>query len=228
MTAPLQAVLAQTSLVDWEWINANTDLIRSATVEHVMLTLVSVGVGLVLSLVLAVLALRWRWLTGPIMALGGILYSVPSLATFALLVPFFGFTATTAVVALTTYTVLILVRNILIGLDGVPDDVVEAARGQGYTEPQILYGVRLPLAIPVIMAGVRVATVTVIGLVTVTALIGLGGLGSLILTGFRLLPPLPVMILVGTVLSVVLAVAFDLSLVGLQRVLTPWTRRGVT
>ncbi len=221
-------LLAQTPLVDWGWISDNTALIRAATVEHVVLTVVSVGVGMVLSLGLALLALRWRALTGPILAVGGILYSVPSLAAFALLVPFFGFTATTAVIALTTYTMLILVRNILIGLDGIPPEVVEAARGQGYTENQILWQVRLPLAVPVIMAGVRVATVTVIGLVTVTALIGLGGLGDLILTGFRLLPPLPVMILVGTVLSVVLAVAFDLSLVGLQRVLTPWTRRGTT
>lgn len=225
LAVPFDLLAQGAPLVDWAWIQRNTDLIWDQTVEHVVLTVVSVGVGLVLSLALALLALRWDWLSGPVLALGGILYSVPSLAAFALLVPFFGFTATTAIIALTTYTVLILVRNILIGLNGVPDDVIEAARGQGYTEGQILRGVKLPLAVPVIIAGVRVATVTVIGLVTVTALIGLGGLGGLILTGFRLLPPLPVMIVVGTVLSVVLAVAFDLSLVGLQRLLTPWTRR---
>ena len=226
MTDVAVVLAQQGSFVDWEWISANTDLIWAQTVQHVVLTVVSVVVGIVLSLLLALLAVRWRSLTGPILAFGGILYSVPSLAAFALLVPFFGITATTAVIALTTYTVLILVRNILIGLDGVPADVVEAARGQGYTDRQVLWKVQLPLATPVIIAGVRVATVTVIGLVTVTALIGLGGLGDLILTGFRLLPPLPVMVTTGTVLSVVLAVVFDLSLVGLQRVLTPWTRRG--
>ncbi len=221
----IPTVLAQSKpLVDWGWISRNTNLIWDATREHVWLTLVSVGLGLAVSLLLTLAALRWRRLYAPILAVGGVLYSIPSLAAFAFLVPFFGFSFTTAVLALSTYTVLILVRNFMTGLDGVPEDVVEAARGQGYTERQILTGVRLPLAVPVMIAGLRVATVTVIGLVTVTAIISQGGLGSLILTGFRLLPPLPVMIVTGTVLSVVLAVAFDLALVGLQRVLTPWSR----
>lgn len=222
----MTALLAQSRpLVEWDWIRSNGALLWDATVEHVVLTVVSVGLGLVVSTLLTLGTLRWRRLQAPVLAIGGLLYSVPSLAAFALLVPFFGFTATTAVLALSTYTVLILVRNFLAGIDGVPADVIEAARGQGYTERQILTRVQLPLAIPVMVAGVRVATVTVIGLVTVTALIGKGGLGQLILTGFRLLPPLPVMIVVGTVLSVVLAVAFDLVLVGAQRLLTPWTRR---
>ena len=221
--------LAQTRpLVEWDWIVSNGDLIWNATREHVVLTLVSVGLGLVVSLLLTLVALRWRRLYGPILAGGGILYSIPSLAAFAFLVPFFGFTATTAVLALSTYTVLILVRNFVTGIDEVPDAVIEAARGQGYTDRQILLGVQLPLALPVMIAGLRVATVTVIGLVTVTALIGEGGLGQLILTGFRLVPYLPVMIVVGTVLSVVLAIAFDLALVGLQRVLVPWNRGRAT
>ncbi len=229
ITVPFVDLLGQGApLVDWGWIQRNTDLIWDQTLEHVVLTVVSVGVGMALSLGLALLALRWDWLSGPILALGGILYSVPSLAAFALLVPFFGFTATTAVIALTTYTVLILVRNILIGLNGVPSEVVEAAQGQGYTEAQILRGVKFPLAIPVIIAGVRVATVTVIGLVTVTALIGRGGLGAYILTGIRLTTLHPTMILVGTFLSVVLALIVDLSLLGLERVLTPWSRRKAT
>lgn len=219
-------VLAQSKpLVDWGWISRNTTLIWDATREHVVLTVVSVGLGLAVSLLLTLAALRWRALYGPILAAGGVLYSIPSLAAFAFLVPFFGFSATTAVLALSTYTVLILVRNFMTGIDGVPDDVVQAARGQGYTDRQILTGVQLPLALPVMIAGLRVATVTVVGLVTVTALIGKGGLGRLILTGFRLLPILPVMIVTGTVLSVVLAVVFDLGLVGLQRALTPWDRR---
>lgn len=222
-------LLAQSRpLVEWGWIRDNGALLWDATLEHVVLTVVSVGLGLVVSLGLTLATLRWRRLQGPVLAAGGLLYSVPSLAAFALLVPFFGFTATSAVLALSTYTVLILVRNFLTGIDGVADDVIEAARGQGYTPRQILLGVQLPLAVPVMIAGLRVATVTVVGLVTVTSLIGQGGLGQLILTGFRLLPPLPVMIVVGTALSVVLAVVFDLVLVGVQRLLTPWSRRGAT
>lgn len=211
-------------LVEWQWIADNLPLLWDATMEHVFLTVVSVTVGLVVSLGLTLASLRWRRLYGPVLAIGGVLYSVPSLAAFAFLVPFLGFTNATAVIALSTYTVLILVRNFMTGIDGVDPDVLEAARGQGFTERQVLVRVQFPLALPVMFAGIRVATVTVIGLVTVTALIGLGGLGGLILTGFRLLPPLPVMIVVGTVLSVVLAVVFDLTLVGLQRVLTPWSR----
>ncbi len=212
-------------LVDWTWIADNIPLIWDATVEHVMLTVVSVALGMAVSLLLTLAALRWRWMYGGILAVGGILYSIPSLAALALLVPIFGIGATASVITLATYTVLILVRNIMTGLDGVSADTIEAARGQGYTERQVVLGVQLPLALPVMMAGLRVATVTVIGLVTVTALIGQGGLGQLILTGVRLLPPLPVMIVVGTVLSVVLAILFDLALLGLTRVLTPWTRR---
>ncbi len=214
------------ALVDWEWIGDNLPLIWDATLEHIVLTVVSVAIGMVVSLLLTLAALRWRGLYGGILAVGGVLYSIPSLAAFALLVPVLGFGPAAAVVALSTYTVLILVRNIMTGLDSVSPDTIEAARGQGYTERQIVLGVQLPLALPVMMAGLRVATVTVIGLVTVTSLIGQGGLGQLILTGIRLgPPPLPVMIVVGTVLSVVLAVAFDLALVGLTRVLTPWTAR---
>lgn len=224
--AVVTPLLAQDrALVDWEWIGDNLPLIWDATLEHVILTVVSVAIGMVVSLLLTLAALRWRGLYGGILAVGGVLYSIPSLAAFALLVPVFGFGPTAAVIALSTYTVLILVRNIMTGLDSVSPDTIEAARGQGYTERQIVLGVQLPLALPVMMAGLRVATVTVIGLVTVASLIGQGGLGQLILTGVRLLPPLPVMIVVGTVLSVVLAIVFDLSLVGLTRVLTPWTAR---
>ena len=227
LLAPMPAPLVgqERPLVDWEWIADNVPLIWDATLEHIVLTVVSVAIGMAVSLLLTLAALRWRRLYGGILAVGGVLYSIPSLAAFALLVPIFGIGPAAAVIALSTYTVLILVRNIMTGLDGVSPDTIEAARGQGYTERQIVLGVQLPLALPVMMAGLRVATVTVIGLVTVTSLIGQGGLGQLILTGVRLLPPLPVMIVVGTVLSVVLAVAFDLSLVGLTRILTPWTAR---
>lgn len=228
MTGPPTPLAQGRPLVEWDWIVDNLPLLRDAALEHVVLTVVSVGLGLVVSLALTLLSLRWRRLYGPVLAVGGVLYSIPSLAAFAFLVPFFGFSFTTAVLALATYTVLILVRNFMTGVDDVDPDVIEAARGQGFTERQILLRVQLPLALPVMIAGLRVATVTVIGLVTVTALIGLGGLGGLILTGFRLLPPLPVMIVVGTVLSVVLAVAFDLLLVWVRRLLTPWSSGGAT
>jgi osmoprotectant transport system permease protein len=175
-----------------------------------------------------VLALRWRRLYGPIIAAGGLLYTIPSLAAFALLAPFTGLTATTAIIALTSYTVLILVRNIVTGIDGVPPEAVEAARGMGYRRGRLFWEIELPLALPVIVAGLRIASVTVIGLVTVTALLGLGGLGQFILRGFRVLPPYPTQIIVGTALSVVLAVAVDLLLLAVERALTPWARRRAT
>ena len=224
------AVAAQTQreLFEWAWVPANLDRILDALLEHLSLTGAAVAAGLVLSLLLAAVALRHPPLHGPIVAVGGMLYTLPSLAAFALLAPFVGLTATNAVIALTSYTLLILVRNIVVGIEGVPDDVVEAARGMGYGESRLLIEVQLPLALPVIVAGVRIASVTVIGLVAVTALLGLGGLGRFILSGFRVLPPYPTQIIVGTVLSVLLAVVIDLSLLGLERALTPWARRRAT
>jgi osmoprotectant transport system permease protein len=223
-------LLAQTErpLFEWDWVTRNTDAIWSATLEHLFLTGTSVGIGLLVSLGLAVLALRWRRLYAPIIATGGLLYTIPSLAAFALLAPFTGLTATTAIIALTSYTVLILVRNIVTGIDGVPPEAVEAARGMGYRRGRLFWEIELPLALPVIVAGLRIASVTVIGLVTVTALLGLGGLGQFILRGFRVLPPYPTQIIVGTALSVILAIAVDLLLLALERALTPWTRRKAT
>jgi osmoprotectant transport system permease protein len=212
-------------LLEWDWVVANLDRIGEQTLQHLVLTAVPVGAGLAISLVLAVITLRWRRLYGPIAAAGGVLYTIPSLAAFALLVPFFGLSMTTAVVALTSYTILILLRNIVTGIDGVPAEVREAATGMGYRRSQVLWRVELPIALPVIVAGLRIATVTVVGLVTVTALLGLGGLGRFILDGFRRSIVLPTEILVGTVLAVVLAALLDLALLGIQRALTPWARR---
>ena len=225
--SPSPALLAaqQRPLFEWSWVVRNTDRIWDATLEHLYLTGMAVGIGLVLSLLLAVLALRNRRLYAPIIAAGGLLFTLPSLAAFALLAPFTGLSATTAIIALTSYTILILVRNIVTGIDGVPDEVVEAARGMGYRRTRLFLEIELPLALPVIVAGVRIAAVTVIGLVTVTALLGLGGLGQFILSGFRVLPPFPTQIIVGTGLSVVLAIVFDLGLLGVERALTPWARR---
>ena len=212
-------------LFEPEWIPANLGRILDALLEHLYLTGAAVAAGLVLSLALALLVLRYRRAYAPVIALGGLLYTLPSLAAFALLAPFVGLTATNAIIALTSYTLLILVRNIVIGIEGVPADVVEAARGMGYRRLRLFLEIQLPLALPVIVAGVRIAAVTVIGLVTVTALLGLGGLGQFILSGFRVLPPYPTQIIVGTVLSVALAIVVDLALLGLERALTPWARR---
>jgi osmoprotectant transport system permease protein len=208
--------------VRWSWIGSHTGTITAALRQHLELTVVAVAVGLAIALPLAVAAWRWRRLEGLLLGATGVVYTIPSLAVFALLVPITGLSRTTAEVGLVGYTLLILVRNTLAGLDSVPDDVREAARGMGFTRMGQLRRVDLPLALPSIVAGVRIATVTTIGLVTVTALIGLGGLGQLIYDGFQ--RDFHTTLVVGTVLSVALAVVADLCLVGVERLLTPWSR----
>jgi len=213
--------------IRWSWISGHVDVITAALAQHIQLTLIAVVLGLVIAVPLGLVAWRSRLFRGPIFTLTGILYTIPSLALFAFLLPFTGLTVLTAEIGLVGYTLLILVRNIVVGLNSVPDDVREAARGMGFRPLAELARIDLPLAIPGIMAGIRIATVTTIGLVTVTALIGEGGLGSLIYTG--LLRDFHTPLVVGTVLSVALAVISDLSLSGLQRVVTPWARsRAVT
>jgi osmoprotectant transport system permease protein len=189
-----------------------------------VLTAIAVGVGLLIAAPVALVARRWRWLESPILYITGILYTIPSLALLAFLVYWTGLSVLTAEIALVSYTLLILIRNIIAGLDGVPSEVLEAAEGMGYSRTRQLVRVELPLALPVIVAGIRIAVVTTIGLVTVTAIIGLGGLGQLILDG--LIRDFRTEIVVGSVLSVALAVVADLSLVGLQRVAIPWSRAG--
>lgn len=209
-------------LVDWGWIAGHGSEIADRTVEHVFLTAVAVGIGLAISLPLGVLAYRHRRLYPPLTWFTGWLYTIPSLALFVLLLPFTGLSTATAEIGLVSYTLLILIRNIVVGLRGVPDDVKEAARGMGYTRRQLLWGVELPLALPAVVAGVRIATVGTIGLVTVTALIGKGGLGRFILDGLNTF--FNTEILLGAVLSVALALVADVVLLGLQRALSPWTR----
>lgn len=223
--------IAQSSipLFDWDWVGRNLDTIWEKTVEHLLLTGVALAVGLVLSLALSAVALRWPRSYGPISSVSGLLYTVPSLAVFALLAPLIGVGTTTqrfitAEIALITYTLLILVRNIVTGVQGVPAGITEAATGMGYRDPERLRRIELPLALPVIVAGLRIATVTVIGLVTVTSLLGLGGLGFFILDGIRRSIIFPTAVIVGVVLSVALAAALDLLLLVTGRMLTPWTR----
>lgn len=209
-------------LIWWGWVGDHLDDIWQRTVEHVQLTAVALLVGCAISFVLSLLAVRFRWTYGPIRRVSAILYTIPSLALFALLIPFTGLGFVTAEIALVSYTILILVSNTVAGLDGVPRSVKEAADGMGYTPRRRLLRVELPLALPTIIAGIRIASVTVIGLVTVAALVGSGGYGVLIEDGLRRSFPTP--IVVGTVLSVTLALLVDGSLALLQRALTPWRR----
>ncbi len=212
-------------LIDWAWIGNHTDELWDRLVEHLVLTGLAVAIGLALSLALAAIAIRWRRTYQPILAVSSVLYTVPSLAAFAFLVAVFGlFSLATALVPLVTYTLLILVRNIVTGIDGVPDAVKEAADGMGYRRARRFLSIELPLAAPVVIAGVRIATVTVVGLVTVTSLLGRGGLGFFILNGFRKSIVSSTEILVGTVLVVALAAGLDALLLGLERLITPWKR----
>lgn len=207
----------------WDWVFSHLDLVWEKVVEHLVLTGVALGVGMALSLVLSVLALRWRRTYTPITWVTGALYSIPSLALFAFLVPITGFTLLTAEIGLVSYTLLILIRNIVAGIDGIDPAVRESAIGMGYGRRRLFLEIELPLALPVIIAGLRIAAVTTIGLVTVTALIGQGGVGFFILRGLSRF--FSTEIVLGTALSVILAVSVDLALVLVERALSPWARR---
>jgi osmoprotectant transport system permease protein len=220
------AQIGDQPLFRWDWVSRNLDRIWERVVEHLVLTVIAVGVGLVVATALSLWALRHRRAYTPITWVTGVLYTIPSLALFALFVPLTGLSMITAEIGLVGYTLLILIRNIVAGIDGVPPEVVEAARGMGYTGRRLFWEIEVPLALPAIVAGIRIATVTTIGLVTITALIGLGGLGFFIDRGLQLFDSSvgTTQIIVGTTLSVVLAVAADIALVFAQRALTPWAR----
>ena len=187
-----------------------------------MLTVEAVLLGLIVAVPVSLAAVHWRFLQAPAFSIAGILYTIPSLALFAILVPWTGLSHTTALIPLASYTLFILTRNIVTGLEGVPPAVKDAADGMGYSRSARLVKVEIPLALPSIMAGIRLATISTIGLVTVTALIGLGGLGQLINDGLTRDFRTP--LVVGSVLSVLLAVVADVLLLGVQRVATPWAR----
>lgn len=224
-------ILAQERpFVDWAWIARNLDDIWAQTLEHLLLTGVAVGVGLVVAVGISLVALRWPRSYESISGATGLLYTIPSLAVFAFMAPMFGIGTVqgrfvTAEVALISYTLLILVKNIVTGVRGVPSETIEAAAGMGYRPREVVRRVQIPLAMPVIIAGLRIATVTVVGLVTVTSLLGMGGLGFFILNGLRKSIVFPTEIIVGVFLSVVLAAALDTLLFAGGRLLTPWARR---
>jgi osmoprotectant transport system permease protein len=209
--------------IEWSWVRTHLHVIRHDLWEHLFLTILAVGFGLLITFILAGLARLWRPLEAPLLALCGTLYAIPSIALLALLVPFTGFTTTTAEIALVSYTLLILLRNLLAGLAAVPADVRDAAEGMGFSRWRTFTRVELPLALPALFAGIRVATVTTIGLVTVTVLIGEGGLGEILYDGFE--RTFRTEEVVGFVLVVLLALVTDLVLLGVERLLTPWTQR---
>jgi len=208
--------------IRWDWVGRHIPVITAALLQHVELTAIAVGAGLLISVPFALWAWRVPLVRDPVFAVSGILYTIPSLALFAMLVPFTGLSTLTSEIGLVSYTLLILIRNIVVGLEGVPAEVREAANGMGYRPLARMIRIDFPLALPAVIAGIRIATVTTIGLVTVTAVIGQGGLGQLILAG--LINDFKSPLLVGAVLSVLLAVIADLSLSGLQRLATPWSQ----
>jgi osmoprotectant transport system permease protein len=212
----------------WAWVWSHLDEIWDRTLQHIVLTVIAVVVGLGISLALATYAVRHRATYAPITVTTGALYTIPSLALFALLVPWTGLSVLTAEIGLVSYTLLILITNIVAGVEGVSPAVVESALGMGYTRRELLWRIQMPIALPLIITGIRIAAVTTIGLVTVTALIGEGGLGFFILRGVGSYSTIgTTQIIVGTVLSFALAIVVDLALVGAQRALTPWVRAAV-
>jgi osmoprotectant transport system permease protein len=209
--------------LDTGYVVDNWDSILGYLGEHVRLTVGAVVIGALIALPLALLARRNRLLSGSVLALSTIVYTIPSLAMFAFIFPFTGLSATTVLIGLVAYSLVILVRNFLAGLQGVPADVREAARGMGYGSVRRFVQVDLPLALPAFMAGLRIATVSTVALTTVGVLVGHGGFGQMIVGGFNA-NFYRAEIVTGTVGCVLLALLADLLLAGVERVLTPWTR----
>lgn len=211
-----------TKIFDFDWLFGHLGQVGERFVQHLQLTVIPLLLGIVISLVLAVWAVRQPRVYGPMTGLTGLLYTIPSLAAFAVLRPIFGLSLLTAIVPLTTYTLLILFRSFTAGFTSVPAEILEAAEGMGYTRRQRLFRVELPLAVPLIIAGIRLASVTTIGLATIAAVLGdsFGGFGQLITEGIQFL--FPTKYLLGAILSILLAFAADFLFVRIERLVTPW------
>lgn len=228
--AVLPQRLGADCLRDNDWLcgdyysSSRVDNIVTALLQHIEITALSVVIGLMVALPLALLARRYRPLEGVVVGSATAVYTIPSLALFSLLLPLSGLRTRTVVIGLVLYSLTILVRNVLEGLRAVPGDVRESARGMGYGAGRLLFSVELPLALPSIMAGMRVATVSTVALTTVGAIVGSGGLGNLLLEAVN--TQFKAQVLTASVLCVVLAVVLDLLLVAVQRALMPWTRAG--
>ncbi len=206
-----------------DWVLEHLDVLSRRIGEHLLVTVIAVAAGFLISFWLALVVRRYPRIYGPILAVSGVLYAIPSIALFVLFIPITGLSLLTAEIALVSYTLVILVRNIVTGLRGVPAEVIEAARGMGYSDRQRLWRVELPIALPIIVAGVRIATVTTIGLVTVATLIGMGGLGYLIVN-IGVQRRFPTATITGILIVVLLSTVVDLGLQLVQRRLTPWAR----
>jgi osmoprotectant transport system permease protein len=210
-------------VIDWAWVGDHLDELVGRTIQHLGFAIAALVIGFVISFALSLWSVSQRRVYAPITAFAGILYTIPSLALFASLVPITGLSVLTAIIPLVLYTILIFVRNTVAGFDSVPGEITEAADGMGYTRRQRLRAVELPLAMPLIVAGVRVASVSTIGLVTITGALGdrFGGLGFFIFEGYR--RSFPTEILFGAIPAMLLAITVDLTLVGVQGRLTPWS-----
>ena len=209
--------------INWDWLSTHVPVFLAALQEHITLTLIAVVVGLSISLPMGVVAHRWRALRNPVLTVFGIFYTIPSIALFALLIPYTGLGTLTAEIGLVGYAVLILTRNVVVGLEAVPKDVLDAANGMGYRPLARLLRVELPLALPAIFAGLRIATVSTISIATVAAFVIPQGLGRPIFIALEQ-DVFKTEILTAGGLAVALALVADGFLVLLQRVLTPWSR----
>jgi osmoprotectant transport system permease protein len=207
----------------WSWIPSNGSLIWHLTWENLKLGVLPALIGLVISLPLGIIAARWRWFYPPLLAVVNIVYAVPSLALFIALIPAFGLTDTTVIIALTVFSLCVILPNVVAGLRAVPADVTQAATAMGYGPLRRLTTVELPLAAPVIIAGLRIGVVAGISLASVGQLIGVSSLGYLFIDGLQ--RSFPTEIYVGLFLVIVLALICDLILVAVRRALTPWAER---
>jgi len=208
-----------------EYVRTRADELTAATVEHLRITIISVIIGALLALPLALVARRIHRLRATILGTATAIYTIPSLALFSLLLPFTGLTETTVIVGLVLYSLTVLVRAVLAGLDGVPEEVRGAGRGMGYSPNGLLWRVEMPLALPVLIGGLRIATVSTVALTTIGTIVGSGGLGDLIQTGLQ--SNFKAQVLTASVLCVVIALVLDVVLLGTQRFLMPWRRGGV-
>ncbi|MEW1695380.1 ABC transporter permease [Streptomyces sp. NPDC093249] len=226
MTAPPDDCLARNDWICGAYLSTRREILADAVVEHIQLTFVSVALGLLIAVPLALAARRWNRVAGPLLGITTLLYTIPALAMFSLLLPVYGLSATLVVAGLVLYSLTLLVRNLLAGLRAVPEETRRAALGLGYGRLRLLLAVELPLALPAAMAGLRIATVSAVSLVTIGAIVGHGGLGNLIWSGMNTY--FKAQVLTASVLCVLIAVAADLLLLGAERLLTPWNRRGRT
>ncbi len=206
----------------FDWARENIDRYGTPTVQHLEIVVLSVLVGFVVAFALALVAHRRRWLGPPLLGATGVLYTIPSVAFFFLLLPITGYGRTTAVVVLAAYALQIIYRNAMVGLANVPSSVKDAARGMGLTDRQILWRVEVPLATPEIIAGMRIATVSTVAIATLAVFIGAGGLGTQIYGSGNLTFPTSIIIAGG--IAILMALALDLVLLTVQRLTTPWRK----